>query len=57
MAVKGYAYDPVAARTPTAVEISGDLIKLGISVTDDTIRKYLNEAKALISIENLKDPD
>jgi hypothetical protein len=45
MAIKGYAHNPDAARTSTAAEISGDLEQLGISVSDDTIRKYLTEAK------------
>ena len=48
MAIKGYAYNPKASRSPIAQEISGDLDRLGISLDSDTIRKYLNDAKELL---------
>lgn len=44
MAIKGYAYDPASAKNDAPKEIETDIAKLGISVTDDTIRKYLKEA-------------
>ena len=49
MAIKGYVYDPNASRTNTAKEIANDLQLAGLSLDEDTIRKYLNEAKALFS--------
>jgi hypothetical protein len=44
MAVGGYAYDPNASRTSTAKEISDDLLRLGLSLDQDTVRKWLKEA-------------
>jgi len=48
MAIKGYGHDPKAARSPTAKEISGDLALQGISLDEDTVRKYLAEAQQLL---------
>lgn len=48
MAVIGYTYKPNAARNDSTKEIAGDLLKLGIPLNEDTIRKYLNEAKELL---------
>ncbi len=48
MAVKGYAYDPIAPRSKTASEIAGDLRLLGLAIDDDTIRKYLKEGAELL---------
>ncbi len=48
LAVKGYGFDPKSSRSPTAKEISDDLIALGISLSDDTVRKYLKEAAELL---------
>lgn len=48
MAIKGYGYDPKASRSPKVREIVDDLQALGLSLHDDTIRKYLNEAKDLL---------
>lgn len=45
MAIGGYGYDPTATRNNTLRDIAEDLEKAGVSVNDDTIRKYLNEAK------------
>ncbi len=47
MAVGGYGYQPRGARSSTAREISDDVTKAGLSVSDDTIRKYLREATEL----------
>ncbi|MFN4266001.1 MAG: hypothetical protein ACK4F8_09690 [Aquabacterium sp.] len=44
MAVKCYVYDPKASKSTTPKEIADDLAGLGISITDDTVRKYLKEA-------------
>lgn len=48
MAIEAYRHDPTAARSPTATEISSDLAKHGLSVSDDTVRKYLREAAAVV---------
>ncbi|WP_115668774.1 hypothetical protein [Ciceribacter selenitireducens] len=48
MAIDGYGFDVKAARSPTARELSDHLQRLGLSLSDDTIRAYLNEAKALL---------
>lgn len=48
MAVNGYVYDPAASRSSVASEIASDLHKLGLSLDEDTIRKYLNESKELL---------
>lgn len=44
MAMKGYSYDPEASKSPVPKEIADDLAGLGIAITDDTVRKYLNQA-------------
>jgi uncharacterized small protein (DUF1192 family) len=48
MAVRGYGFDPKAARTSTAKEISSDLELNGVALDEDTVRKYLAEAKQLL---------
>lgn len=48
MAVKGYAFDPKATRSKAATEIRSDLEQLGLSLSDDTIRKYLREGADLL---------
>ena len=48
MAVTGYKYDPIAAKSPTPAEVSDDLSKLGIDVSDETIRKHLKKAAELL---------
>lgn len=44
MAVAGYSYNPAASKSPVTKEIADDLASLGISVSDDTVRKYLKQA-------------
>ena len=44
MAVATYKHDPTATRTSTAAAISQDLHSLGISIDEDTVRKWLKEA-------------
>lgn len=46
MAIRGYGYDPRAARSPKPKEIAADLADLGISVDEDTVRPKLQEAFA-----------
>tara|TARA_R110002051_G_scaffold324773_2_gene423658 strand:+ start:45979 stop:46836 length:858 start_codon:yes stop_codon:yes gene_type:complete len=48
MAVKGYGHNPKASRTGTASEIASDLRLVGLSLDEDTIRKYLAEARELL---------
>jgi hypothetical protein len=48
MAVKGYSYDPNSSRSTTVSEIASDLAQLGLSLTDDTVRKWLKEASELL---------
>lgn len=50
MAIGGYAFDPAAQRSETVKEIVSDLERQGVSLSDDTVRRYLTEA-----IEHLKD--
>jgi hypothetical protein len=44
LAVKGYGYDPKAARSTIVPDIVSDLELAGVPVGDDTVRKYLREA-------------
>lgn len=44
MAMKGYTYNPNSERNSAIGEIESDLKGLGIPVTDDTIRKWLQKA-------------
>jgi len=44
MALAGYGYDPEAPRSATPKEIADDLLKHGISLTDDTVRQWLKTA-------------
>lgn len=48
LAMRGYGYDPRAARNEAVAQIAGDLLELGLEVTDDTVRKYLREGAELL---------
>ncbi|MGH1379274.1 MAG: hypothetical protein ACRBB3_10685 [Alphaproteobacteria bacterium] len=48
MAKDGYGYDPYASRSPLPKELEGVLNRLGISVSDDTIRTKLKEASEFL---------
>jgi hypothetical protein len=48
MAVVGYSYDPHAGRSGRIKEIEDDLLRLGLSLSDDTIRKHLRTASELL---------
>lgn len=48
MAVRGYAYDPDAARSDIPKTIADDLSGLGLECSDQTIREKLKEARALL---------
>jgi hypothetical protein len=51
MAIKGYSYDPKATKSTQINEISGDLRIAGLALDEDTVRKYLNEAKTTLADE------
>lgn len=51
MARDGYGYDPAATRSPFPKELEGILDRLGIPVSDDTIRKWLKEAADMLPPE------
>lgn len=44
MAIKGYSHDPAASKSTAPKEIADDLAALGMTITDDTVRKYLKQA-------------
>lgn len=44
MAMKGYRYNPEALKSTATKEIADDLAALGMTLTDDTVRKYLKQA-------------
>ena len=44
MAIDGYRYDPTATKSPIPKEIESALLLLGMSVTDETVLKYLKLA-------------
>lgn len=48
MAIKGYGYDAKSTRSTVAGEIARDLHELGISLDEDTVRKWLREAVSAI---------
>lgn len=48
MAVDGYGYKPSSAKSPFPKELEGILDRLGISVSNDTIRSKLKEAAQLL---------
>lgn len=51
MAVAFYGYDPASGRNPAISQIKSDLALKGVKIDDGTIRKYLDEAKALRPFE------
>lgn len=49
MAIEYYGYDPDGARSPVPREIVELAASMGISVTDDTVRKHLRRGAGFIS--------
>lgn len=49
IAVEGYKYKPHDKRTSVVAEIVSDLGLQGTPLSDDTIRRYLNEARESLS--------
>ena len=54
MAKAWYGYDPKAARNPSTPEILSDLARVGVSVSDDTLRAKLKEGGTLLPSEALE---
>jgi hypothetical protein len=48
MAVDAYGYDPQASRSSIPGEIAGHLAGRGISIDEDTVRKWLKEAASVL---------
>ena len=48
MAIAGYRYDARAKRNESVRDITGDLAKCRVPLSDDTVRKYLSEGAELI---------
>jgi hypothetical protein len=48
MAIVGYKYDPAKQRNAAISEIAGDLQTLGVSLDEDTVRKWLREGAGLL---------
>lgn len=44
MAIGGYAYNPAAKKSSTPADIKEDVEKLGLTIDDDTVRKWLQKA-------------
>lgn len=44
MAIDSYQFDPKGAKSAVPKQIADDLAKHGISIDDDTVRKYLKQA-------------
>jgi hypothetical protein len=48
MAIAYHGYDTEAERSTTVSEITAELHRIGIDLTDDTVRKYLSESRELL---------
>lgn len=48
MAIRGYAYDPKAAKNAAIGDIESDLQLLGVRLDQDTIRKWVQEAVSYV---------
>ena len=44
MAIGGYGYDPRKGRSSVPREICDDLVRLGLSLSEDTVREHLADA-------------
>ena len=51
LALTNYEYNPHSSRNATAREISSDLALHNLSIDEDTVRKWLNEAKQQLPID------
>jgi hypothetical protein len=48
MAVKGYGFNPAAKRSDSIKDIVSDIEKCGLSLSDDTVRRYLRDGVELL---------
>lgn len=48
MAIKKYHFDPTKAKNSATAHIAGAVTQIGLRIDDDTVRKFLNEAKVLL---------
>jgi polyhydroxyalkanoate synthesis regulator phasin len=48
MATGGYGYDPTAIRSDAVKDIVDDILKLGLNLSDDTVRKHLKQSAELL---------
>jgi len=48
MAIKGYTYRPNASRSDVPAEITNDAHEVGLSIDQDTVRKWLREASEVL---------
>lgn len=51
MAVEKFGYDPKASKSPTTERIATALRTQGIPLDEDTIRKYLQEGREMLSLD------
>lgn len=51
MAIDSYGHDPTALKNEATAQIVDDLAKIGISITSDTVRKYLKEAASTVTYQ------
>ena len=51
MAVDKFRYDPKMSKNPAVPNIQSALARQGIEMDEDTVRKYLKEAAALLPVE------
>jgi hypothetical protein len=56
MAIKGYTHDPAASKSTAPKEIADDMAALGMTITDDTVRKYLKQAADTVLPANRRQP-
>jgi hypothetical protein len=56
MAIDGYGYDLSASRSSMPREIAAGLLTHNISIDEDTVRNWLNEAKELVDIIGRETP-
>ncbi|WP_411817365.1 hypothetical protein [Hyphococcus sp. DH-69] len=55
MAVRGYGYNPKLRQNSAITDIETDLRLLNVPLSDDTIRRWVNEACELIDWETIDD--
>lgn len=55
MAIDGYGFDPKAQRSPLPKHLEGAALERGISLTDETIRKWLRAASEYLPSKDEQD--